>query len=228
MKQIVILIIIFSGLGCNNTEEEVSYIYSSKTLFDTNNHNDTVNVDNYTKKYIKFIKDSILIKSYELNQKFNRNILFTFKYIRDGNSLYRINLNGEKKLFFTTEHKNNVYFPVIFSNPRVYSDYEEEVDELLDGSNYRFISEVKLKDNLTNDSITVNKFFVRFSRVDNGDMNYLGENDYYYYYDKNFILFKKEYIGSLNFKSQTERINYLSNLPNSLFKSVKVGFYSFE
>jgi hypothetical protein len=232
MKVIISFSIVLLFLSCAETKKQYSeffYLYYKYSTEENYEKNGESHVEYFNGKFIKLIGDSIIINSYFFDLKFKSKSCFSFKYITHGKNLYRVNSSGEKKLFLTTENNYNVFYQIVYKEFGNKQASENEEEEILGGSNYRFISEIKYKNETTEDSMVLYKFFVRFSRIESTDTTYFGETDYYYYYDKDFILYKKEYLGPLLYEVNTERVNYLWKTPHGLFnEKVSDGSFIFE
>lgn len=233
MKVTLIFTTILLVFGCAEMQiqnSEFFYIYYSYPTEENNEITETAHVEYYTGKFVKLIGDSIIIKSHYFDSRFNSISCFSFKYIKDGKKLYRVNTKDEKKLFLSIENNNNVFYQIVYDESGTKSAFEEEEEEeVLGGSNYRFISEIKYKDEITDDSLVLYKFFVRFSPFESTDTTYFSECDYFYYYDNDFVLYKIEYVGNLLNQTNTQRINYLWAPPHGLFnKNIKKGSFIFE
>ena len=167
----------------------------------------------YVGRKIVFINDSLLITSYVLDEKLNASSICSYKFVRDGDKLFRISKQGQKHLFFTIENSNNVFYPIVLY------DQVNNPDTVY-GSNYRYISKVELIDS-KNNKVSLYKFFVRYLKCKNDDRSIVGEDDYYCYYTEDFVLFKQEYVGILNSAFNTERLNVEFPISDSLTNRLK-------
>ena len=149
----------------------------------------------YYKQVVRYKQDTIFVfSSYYDEQFIINNPIRKEVYIRDGADLYRLNLKGEKKMFFTIKNDSCVFFE------RKSPDTPNESRDLLPGYQHRYRGIAKIVNN-QKDTIETYKFFV--SRVwynyerptpKKDDPEYYG-NEYFYYYTKDFVLHKIEYLG---------------------------------
>lgn len=190
---IIVVLILVSCIDCQSSDIRTTYIYhvynkrsiKSKTC----NHN------YYYKKTTENQEDSIIVHSIYYNRKFKIMERRKDIFFKDSFNLYKVNLYGETKPYFTIKNHNNIFFEGKSIN-------DEGPKDIFLAYNHRYIETTKLF-SAKNDSIEVYKFRVGRSWIEDtrDNINEFLDNEYYYYYTKDFSLYKIEYLGRAAYDS---------------------------
>jgi len=179
-------------------EKEIVYLYYYYNKMDLGRIE--CPCDGYYKQRAIFKQDTIFTFGHRYDKYFMASDFIRKEvYIKDGLDLYRLNLKGEKKLFFTIKNNDKIFFE------RWPVDSAYDFDGPIPGGpqlgyQHRYIGLDTLV-NRSKDSVEVYKFLV--CRVwYNWDECCNDINDticqvatYLYYYTKDFLLYKTEYLG---------------------------------
>jgi hypothetical protein len=220
MKYILVLVLIMLiTISCNNNKSNTFIVYFNYKNFNEKFKSEQNNYF-FTGRDIKYNNDSIIISSFTYDKKFNPSSKIKIKYILGNNTLYRLNIDGDKELYLTTLSDKNIFFPIVLRN------FDGGLDTIY-GINHKFISKMRIKEH-TNKEVTVYKFFVRECKVESDDRSFVGEQDYYTYYTEDFILYKKEYIGALPSGYNKICINLFTQPSDSTIKILKNSTFVVE
>lgn len=192
VNSFVLFICLFMQVACIEEKEVVSLVYYHDIPCTECGERE---YSGYYKQVVRYKQDTIFVfSSYYDKQFIVKNYIRKEVYIRDGADLYRLNLKGEKKMYFTIKNDSSVFFE------RKSPDTPNEPRDLFPGYQHRYKGMSKIINN-QKDTIETHKFFV--SRVwydwersapELGEYKYY-DNEYFYYYTKDFALYKIEYLG---------------------------------